>query len=83
MITNDELKKRTGNEPETKLPNSLKTKKVPKKRTGNEPENEAGHVVENKEQAKKRTGNKPETQKATILLKNLKFVNAPMAYGWR
>ena len=60
MRINDEPEKRTGNEPETKLPNLLKIKEEPKKRTGNEPENEAGHVTENKGAAKKRTGNEPE-----------------------
>ncbi len=56
LKTNDQPKKRTGNEPETKLPKSLKIKDGPKKRTGNKPENEAGHVVENKRRSK----NKPE-----------------------
>ena len=63
LETNDKLKKRTGNEAETKLPNSLKTKKVPKKRTGNEPENEAGHLVENKGSLK----NEPETNRKKLL----------------
>ena len=59
LITNDKTKKRTGNEPETKLPNLLKTKKGPKKRTESEPENEAGHIVENKGSLK----NEPETNR--------------------
>ena len=48
LKTQENSQKRTGNEPETKLPNLLKIKDWPKKRTGNEPETNLAMLLKTK-----------------------------------